>query len=469
MEAALPRPRWHATGGAIRARNRVLPHWGDWPLCSIRPSDVDDWIAALSKKMGPRSVLLRGLRNRTSARMRRQVLAKVTGMVDLTRDADGQVRARLLDLVLGRSGPAYSGWLDARKPEFRAQIKAAALDPFRGYANALRDSLSDAVQVLDAFHVVKLGTQVVDEIRRRVQQQQLGRRGHKNDPLYKIRRLLRHGLEHRTERQHARLHAGLIVGDPDGEVGLAWSCYQQLRAIYAGTASLRERRALSEKVVASFPSCPIPEVARLGRTLRAWRSQVLAYFDTDGLSNGGTEASVNVVVTVVREVLRTATEVVSGGQDGEADRVDRLPLLDQGSGDAVHAVYHPPVRTQNDRVGRVRLLHQLPMLKDDAHGGTVPVVEPVIRVDFAISATGTDSTGRSVLSRMRRSTSQASTPTSPAKSGTASASGHPLADGELVHHPRTTRAEAPAPDHASPPSRRPHGSRPVRACPEGIP
>jgi hypothetical protein len=81
---------------------------------------------------------------------------EVTCMVDLSRDANGQVRARLLDLVLGRSGPAYAGWLDAQQPEFRAQITSAALDPFRGYANARRDSLSDAVQVLDAFHVVKV-------------------------------------------------------------------------------------------------------------------------------------------------------------------------------------------------------------------------------------------------------------------------------------------------------------------------
>jgi integrase len=41
---------------AIRARNHVLPHWGHWPLARIRPSDVDDWIAALSAKMGPHSV-----------------------------------------------------------------------------------------------------------------------------------------------------------------------------------------------------------------------------------------------------------------------------------------------------------------------------------------------------------------------------------------------------------------------------
>ncbi len=134
-----------------------------------------------------------------------------------------------------------------------------------------------------------------------MQQEQLGRRGHKDDPLYKIRGLLRHGLEHLSERQHRRLSAGLMVGDPQGEVELAWSCYQQLRALYAGTAGLRQRRSLAEKIIASFPTCPIPEVARLGRTRRAWRAQVLAYFDTDGLSNGGTEA-INMLIEKARRL-----------------------------------------------------------------------------------------------------------------------------------------------------------------------
>jgi transposase len=147
----------------------------------------------------------------------------------------------------------------------------------------------DAVAVLDAFHVVKLGTAVVDEVRRRVQQDTLGRRGHKQDPPFKIRGLLRHGVEHLTARQVVRLEAGLEAGDPDWAVRVAWSCYQQLRAIYhARTPAQRAR--LAEQVIATFPTCPIPEVARLGRTLRAWRAQVLAYFDTDGVSDGGTEA-----------------------------------------------------------------------------------------------------------------------------------------------------------------------------------
>ncbi|MGZ4619428.1 MAG: transposase [Frankiaceae bacterium] len=41
-------------------------------------------------------------------------------------------------------------------------------------------ALPDAVQVLDAFHCVKLANQVVDEDRRRVQQATQGHRGHEN-------------------------------------------------------------------------------------------------------------------------------------------------------------------------------------------------------------------------------------------------------------------------------------------------
>ncbi len=44
-------------------------------------------------------------------------------------------------------------------------------------------------------------------------------------------------------------------------------------------------RLLAEQIVATFASCPIPEVARLGRTLKKWRRELLAYFDTAGASN----------------------------------------------------------------------------------------------------------------------------------------------------------------------------------------
>ncbi|MGK3649163.1 ISL3 family transposase [Pseudarthrobacter enclensis] len=98
----------------------------------------------------------------------------VTGIVDHTRDANGIVHARLLDLVQGRSGKSYADWLKARGEESTAGIKTAALAPFRGYANAIRDERPEAITVLDAFHVVKVGSAMVDEVRRRVQQDTLG-------------------------------------------------------------------------------------------------------------------------------------------------------------------------------------------------------------------------------------------------------------------------------------------------------
>ncbi len=208
-----------------------------------------------------------------------------TGIVDLT---PGRA-PRLLDVVPGRSGNAYSGWLKRQSQMWRDGIRLAALDPFRGYATALSTTLPDAVRVLDAFHVVKLGNDMVDQVRRRVQQEQLGHRGHKHDPLYAVRRLLRRGRENLSRHAMARIEAALEAGDPDWEVTIAWCCAQQLREVYHAPTE-EEGRRRAQVALATLHSCPIPEVARLGRTLRAWRPEFLAYFDTAGASNGPTEA-----------------------------------------------------------------------------------------------------------------------------------------------------------------------------------
>ena len=72
---------------------------------------------------------------------RRRGPRALTGMVDLTRDQGGRTRARLLDLVPGRSGKAYADWLDSRGEAFRRRVQVATLDPFHGYKNAIDDQL----------------------------------------------------------------------------------------------------------------------------------------------------------------------------------------------------------------------------------------------------------------------------------------------------------------------------------------
>jgi transposase len=57
------------------------------------------------------------------------------------------------------------------------------------------------------------------------------------------------------------------------------------------------------KAMASFPLCPIPEIARLGRTLKSWRQEILAYFKTEGASNGPTEA-ISGVIETTRRIVR---------------------------------------------------------------------------------------------------------------------------------------------------------------------
>ncbi len=52
-------------------------------------------------------------------------------------------------------------------------------------------------------------------------------------------------------------------------------------------------------MLAPFPTYQIPEVTRFGQTLRARRAQVLAYWNTDGLSNGGTQG-----ISVLKETAR---------------------------------------------------------------------------------------------------------------------------------------------------------------------
>ena len=83
---------------------------------------------------------------------------------------------------------------------------------------------------------------------------------------------------------------------------MAWRCAQDLRAAYRAKSTL-EGRARAEKILESFHTCPIPEVARLGRTLRRWREAFLAYFSTERANNGGTEA-INGIIELHRRLAR---------------------------------------------------------------------------------------------------------------------------------------------------------------------
>ena len=104
----------------------------------------------------------------------------------------------------------------------------------------------------------RLGLQAMERVRRRVQQELLGHRGRKNDPLYRIRNALRAGADRLTGRQIERIEAGLQAGDPDYEVTVAWRCYQQLRSAFARPESSPTAGRSRCRVLESFPVLPDP-------------------------------------------------------------------------------------------------------------------------------------------------------------------------------------------------------------------
>jgi transposase len=203
-------------------------------------------------------------------------------------------------VVADRTRAAVGGWLHARPAAWLAQVATVALDPWRGYATALVAPLGHARVVVDHFHAIKLANTVVDQVRRRTQQATLGHRGRKRDPLYRIRKLLLTAAEQLTSRGRVRLRAGLAVGDPTGEVAVAWQGKELLRAVYAA-GDLAHARAALERFYRWVDGVGVVELSRLARTVRAWEAEILAFHTTGGCSNGSTEA-VNLLVKKVKRV-----------------------------------------------------------------------------------------------------------------------------------------------------------------------
>ena len=206
---------------------------------------------------------------------------------------------QLLDVVPGRSGRGPTEWLEARGKGWRDQIRFATLDlsgPYRAVFDAL---VPEATQVADPFHVVKLGNTKLDECRRRVQNETMGHRGRKADPLYRCRRLLTKADERLGEAGKEKLLGLLRAGDPRGEVTATWHAKEAVRELYTHADADLALEWL-ERLVADMADQDNPiEVRSLGRTLQRWKHQIVAWHHAH-VSNGPTEAANNLIKRVKR-------------------------------------------------------------------------------------------------------------------------------------------------------------------------
>ncbi|MDH2902962.1 MAG: ISL3 family transposase [Actinomycetota bacterium] len=206
---------------------------------------------------------------------------------------------QLLDVVPGRDSKGATKWIQERTCDWRFHVAYVTLDLSGPYRKVFNDTLPWATQIADPFHVIKLANSKLDECRRRVQTKLFGHRGRKLDPLYRARRLLTMAAERLDEKSHEKVLGLLRAGDPRGEVTACYNAKEAVRELYAVPDHQLAGVFIDELIRdMNNPSWPV-EVRSLGRTLKRWRDQIIAWHQAH-FSNGPTEGVNNLLKRVKR-------------------------------------------------------------------------------------------------------------------------------------------------------------------------
>jgi len=139
---------------------------------------------------------------------------------------------QIIDILATRKHVDVAGWIDKQPRGWKKRIRFGALDMSPTYAAVYSVMLPNAAQVVDPFHVVSLANRCLDAVRRRVQTEQTGHRGRRDDPLFRARRVLLRGEETLDQGATERLWSLLALDDPGAEVAIAYRVKERLRDFY---------------------------------------------------------------------------------------------------------------------------------------------------------------------------------------------------------------------------------------------
>jgi transposase len=206
---------------------------------------------------------------------------------------------RVIDIVPTRRFEEVARFLDQQPTHWKAGVRVGTLDMSDAYAAVYSVILPRATQVVDPFHLVKLANLALDTVRRRVQVQQLGHRGRRDDPLYKARRLLLRAEERLDEHASERLRHLLDLGDPTAEVAIAYRVKERLRDFYRTPDPAEARELLEDLMNRCLLRSMPPEIQKFGRTVKKWFDRI-CHFHLTRLSNGPTESINNLIKRIKR-------------------------------------------------------------------------------------------------------------------------------------------------------------------------
>jgi transposase len=263
----------------------------DWHTVNDAVTTYGAALLAADRKRLNRTVAI-GLDETSFVRRADQHTSYVTTVCDV-------VHHQIIDILPSRHFVDVAGFLDKQPRAWKQRIAFGALDMSATYAAVYTVILPRAAQVVDCFHVISLANRALDAVRRRVQNEQTGHRGRRDEPLYRARRVLLAGEERLTDKAAQRLSSLLTLGDPNAEVAIAYRIKERLREFYR-TRELPKARAMLEELIEHCRRRTMPpELQKLGRTLHQWFDKICNYHLAK-ISNGPTEALNNLIKRIKR-------------------------------------------------------------------------------------------------------------------------------------------------------------------------
>ena len=189
------------------------------------------------------------------------------------------VKPRIVWAAPGRNAQTLQGFFDQLTDEQKASIKAVSIDMSAGYEKAIRESLPDAQIAFDPFHVVKLGGEAADKVRRA----EYNKHGRSSSDTGKWIKGARYSLLKDTANQTARQLLKLAeVVTTNRAMYRAFLLYGELRYIYRLPKDEAPERL--DAWLAWASRSRLKPFVKLARTIRKHKQGVLAAIDL-GLSN----------------------------------------------------------------------------------------------------------------------------------------------------------------------------------------
>jgi transposase len=205
-------------------------------------------------------------------------------------------RRRIVWGIEGASAQVADGFFNDLQGR-AAQLQAISLDMGPGYAKSARQHAPQAVICIDSFHVAKLGSEALDEVRReywnelRAIGDQTAAKRFKDARWALLKR-----PENLTDKQAATLAALKAAG---GKVARAYTLKEALRGIFAPGLSTDDVNELLQRFCSRASRSRLAPFVRLARTIRKHQDGILAAVH-HGLTNARAEALNNKVRLITR-------------------------------------------------------------------------------------------------------------------------------------------------------------------------